>query len=91
MADLDARLAGAVTLQQIDLIRHALGLTREGVTEPWRNYFTAHEDAEDVPAWRDLVQKGFATEKPFSHAQRSLLFKVTDAGKALAARRAGRE
>jgi hypothetical protein len=50
-----------LTPRQIELARHALGLTRSKTS--YRNHFCAHAGSDDHKHWDDMVEKGFANVK----------------------------
>lgn len=52
-----------LTLNQIELARHALGLSvRNSVS--YRNYFVASPGHSDYDAWCHMVSRGFARVRP---------------------------
>lgn len=63
-----------ISLEQIEVIRHALGSGHSTDTEKWgwRNYFHAGE--EDVPLLMSLVEQGLMVRP------RDLYFMVTEEG-----------
>ena len=64
----------SITTHQLEMMRHATGDKRDG----HRNYFAAGED--DVPAWRDLVAKGLASEPRRVEWVPYAFFSVTERG-----------
>lgn len=50
-----------MTPAQIELARHALGLTR--TTKAYRNYFVAGSDHDDYEDWMAMVADGMATRR----------------------------
>ena len=48
-----------MTLAQIELARHALGLPNKR-RQSYRNYFVAGKGHEDYPAWLQMVEQGDA-------------------------------
>ena len=69
-----------LTDEQRDHLRHALG--RDRSSGSYRNHFVTDIDGPDAQSWRGRVAAGLATETFFPHAPNSVLFRVTDAGRA---------
>ena len=71
-----------LTIQERELMEHALGRDYPHKERDFRNHYVIGEECPDIAAWRALASRGLATERPYSLAQGSYLFRVTDAGKA---------
>jgi hypothetical protein len=73
----------AITLKEIELMYHAIGLDRDrpkrGVYRMYRNYFSCHEPDE---VWEGLCQKGLAGAF-YLDEDGSVTYKVSGMGLAL--------
>lgn len=68
-----------MTERQIDLARHALGLTYKRVS--YRNAFVTGEGSTDFPDWEDMVKGGFAWRRgPVKIFAGDYCFHLTRAG-----------
>ncbi|MGG7534631.1 hypothetical protein [Rhizobium sp. 12,4] len=76
----------SVSVRQQEMMRHALGLTRGNVE--YRNHFVASDGSQDCQQWQELVSLGLATSAEFGGAPNSTIFRVTDAGRRVAASKA---
>ncbi len=76
-------LADAIRLTPLerDLMEHALGRDYPNKERDFRNHYVIGEECADIAVWRSLVARGMASEQPYSLAQGSFLFRVTDVGK----------
>lgn len=54
-------MAAMLTVKQRDLIRHALGLTRQRIS--YRNHFVTGEGSDDYPEWMKMVEIGAARRR----------------------------
>lgn len=54
-----------MTPKQIELARHALGLT-QGRKQSFRNHFVTGEGSIDYPHWKAMVESGYAKRWPGS-------------------------
>lgn len=56
-----------VNLQQLDLMKHAIGLERakvkRGKYNAYRNYFSTHDKCSDYAEWEQLVKLELATKR----------------------------
>lgn len=69
----------AISLQQIELIRSALGLRYS--KKMYRNYFYTHDQATNYKPWMDLVDKGYAKVEHDTDNNSRMTFYVTESGK----------
>lgn len=69
-----------VTDEEIDILRHALGLDRARVS--YRNHYSVSPKAETYPICVRLLAKGLL-ERSAAYTATMIHFHVTDAGKAL--------
>ena len=68
-----------MNVEQVDDMRHALGLNRSGVARPYRNRFVCGDDA----GWNDLVARGYAVKLgPYKGYAGDYIYCVTDRGMA---------
>lgn len=56
------RLPAALTIEQRNLARHALGLEDSGRTRSYRNRYFAAAGSRQMERWREMVAAGFASE-----------------------------
>lgn len=76
--------------QEVRVAAHAIGLDykrpyqRHGrfFYRPYRNYFSTHDKAADYPAWKGLVESGYAKCSPerSSGSHHNYTFWITRAG-----------
>lgn len=78
----------ALTSRQIDLARHALGLTREETRRSYRNHFVAGPNHGDYEEWMKMAAAGMAFRRQVGGFGGDDLFHLTRPG-AEAALRAG--
>ncbi len=71
-----------VTAEQLDFLRHSLGLNDRGHGTEYRNYFVA--GGKDVEVCRSLVALGLMSEGQSATRLCGDLFHVTDEGRAVA-------
>lgn len=74
------KAAVTVTDEEVDLLRHALGLDRARVS--YRNHYSVSPKAETYPICTRLLSKGLM-ERSATYTSTMIHFHVTDAGKAL--------